>query len=154
MKNFEYIEEHKLIRKIWSIHDKIFSTPAKRFIVHFSNDSMAGYVMRGYDYVKENHEGIFKLVIPYDNEIPNLTFGDNLIIIRNQKLEKCDTNIEYLREDNKHTITVTTDFLHFRQAIITFGDCMEQYAYKKHINMPNIEQLTSVEKIIFDNLKG
>jgi len=151
MKNFEYAKEQKLIREIWKIHDEIFSTPAKKFIMHFKNTS--GYPMRGYDELKENNKQHFNLEVVYNNSIPNLKFGDILITVQIQKLEKCNTTVEYEKDKTNFVITITTDFLHYRQCILTLGDCIECYHYKKHNVSPKITQLISFEKILLDKLK-
>ena len=154
MKNFEYAEEQKLIRKIWKIHDEIFSIPAKKFILHFTDVNMGGGCMLGYEYLKNNNQHFFDLEIIYDNSIPKLNFGDMLLVIKIQKLEKCTTNITYEKKENICSIVITTDFLHYRQMITTLGDCVKDYKYKKHNCVPKITQLTSLEVLIRNRMKG
>ena len=171
MKNFEYVEEQKLIQKIWNIHDKIFNMPYKNFIFcgiehayEMSSAILPGYTNYSFEQYVDcpylNNKRVTYLSINQDKEV-NLKFGDILICIYILREKNLKNHIEFNYIDksiyknlpNHKSIVCKVDFLYFRQFIITYREAMLEYHKRKekHLNLKSpldVTQLTSLEKVI------
>lgn len=144
MKNFTYIEEKKLIAKIKKVHKKIFSLPAKRFVICIIDNASAGLISFGYDVLNIKTKNI-ALINPCDLNSYACQFGDRLIIIRCEcDLDtKNDITIDYIK-DNQISITTKINFWYYYQYLVLFRETMENY-YEENFKTT---QLAAFESII------
>lgn len=132
MKNFSYIEEQKLLKKIKKIHELIFSLPAKRYVFCVVDPVMAGtvgyaYDVLGYDDIANTKVINFKNL---DKFVPR--FGDKLIIVYCDCDLVIDNDIEFINEplnDFQDHVSIVTkiNFLYYRQYIQLYRECIENF---------------------------
>ena len=158
MKNFTELEEKQLITKIWKVHDEIFSMPAKRYIFCIIDGPMIGCAGFAYMFIDENKDnGINKKVIAIEYKdllTFDFQFGDLLTIVYSNKLEKCKNDFILRREPlnsnfPKHiSVIAQSDFLHYRQYIQVYRECLEDYQLKNNRIYPKITQLKAIWSIV------
>lgn len=145
MKNFSYVEEQKLIHKIWKLHNKIFGMPAKRFVFCIIDPVMNGTVGYAYDVLKENNFKNIILINLEDLQKFSPQFGDKIVIINcNCDLDiKNDIHLEQNSQGENISIIADINFFYYRQYIQLFRESIENYQSKFEPT-----QLTAFEEMI------
>lgn len=155
LKNFTYAEEQKLIRKIWKIHDQIFSIPAKRYIFCVVDKVTAGAVCFAYHKLSERGKFLNRVQTFCFGEkpIPQLSFGDVFIVVRCEcdiGID-CDFVVEKINDSefpNRIEITTKINFFYYRQFIQLYRECMDEYKFKNNKNDVQITQIKAFEKVV------
>jgi len=138
---FSILEEKQLVKKIYAIHDKIFSCPAKKYVFCFKTKGDASGAAFGYysvnDHVKQN--------VVCTGDIPEQKFGEKTIIVMFEKYEKCSNDIVFEKRffDNiEHDhIIVKSDFLHFKQMLTLYWEALEHYNTNKKFKVTDLVSL-------------
>ena len=131
MELFSILEEKQLVKKIYAIHDKIFSSSAKHYTFCYKTDRTGVSSAFGYYHINDNT----KYNVTCTDQIPEQVFGEKTVIIMFEKYEECECDVFLTKRVFDGTeydhIIVRADFLHHRQLAVLYREALEHYSTKQ-----------------------
>lgn len=131
MELFSILEEKQLVKKIYAVHDKIFSHPAKHYTFCYKTDRTGVSSAFGYYYINDNT----KYNVTCTDKIPEQVFGEKTVIVMFEKYEECECDVFLTKRlfdgiEYDHIIA-KADFLHHRQLAVLYREALEHYNTKQ-----------------------
>ena len=156
MKNFSDLEAKKLVKKIWKVHNEIFSLPAKRYVFCLVDATLCGLAAMPYDFLQEVNGKKICVIRDFEkfNNF-NFKFGDRLIVVYCNKNINIENDFIFTkkRQENNlpehNSIIANVNFFNHIEFALLYRNCM--LGYKNQNIFPEITKQFAFEHLVRDS---